>query len=414
MKLVEITLDYPYSGGETFCKQELEVAEKYFDEILLISMSGHMNEKNKRYIPSNARLINARKKKYEISVFLKGFLQLFQMRTIREVFFAKKRLRVKESVVQILKLIFIYYYYENLLKRVFKKELIEEEDILYSYWMVAPAYYLARKIGKNLKVSRAHGFDCFIGRGYQPFRREIIEGLDYIISISEAGKEDIEKNLFPWTKYLPEKIEVSHLGIMRENIRIDLDVKNGNYYTVLTCSNINAIKRLDLMIAALEKIDIPINWIHIGEGDMGGQIREQAKILESNGNVKYVFKGSYTQQQIYSFYEENHIDLFINCSDSEGVPVSIMEAMSFGIPVIARNVGGNCEIVDNSNGILLPENITPKELREAIRAILLLENNKYICLRENAVRKYKECFMAVKNYSNYFEMLIRMAKEKQE
>lgn len=40
-------------------------------------------------------------------------------------------------------------------------------------------------------------------------------------------------------------------------------------------------------------------------------------------------------------------------SDSEGIPVSIMEAMSFGIPVIARNVGGMSEIVNEENGLLL-------------------------------------------------------------
>lgn len=44
----------------------------------------------------------------------------------------------------------------------------------------------------------------------------------------------------------------------------------------------------------------------------------------------------------------------MNLSTSEGVPVSIMEVQSYGIPVIATNVGGTGEIIDKDNGILLP------------------------------------------------------------
>ena len=45
------------------------------------------------------------------------------------------------------------------------------------------------------------------------------------------------------------------------------------------------------------------------------------------------------------YYKNNIIDIFINLSASEGIPVSIMDAISFGIPCIATNVGGTGEIV---------------------------------------------------------------------
>ena len=50
--------------------------------------------------------------------------------------------------------------------------------------------------------------------------------------------------------------------------------------------------------------------------------------------------------------------MFINLSSSEGIPVSIMEAQSFGIPVIATNVGGSGEIVVSETGVLVDENRT--------------------------------------------------------
>ena len=59
--------------------------------------------------------------------------------------------------------------------------------------------------------------------------------------------------------------------------------------------------------------------------------------------------------------------MFINVSSTEGIPVSIMEAMSFGIPVIATAVGGTPEIVNNENGYLLSKDPSAKELAEVIQ-----------------------------------------------
>lgn len=413
MRLIEVTLDYPYTNGETFCAHELEIAEKHFDEILLISMSGHFREKSGRYLPANARLINARKSRYEPLVLVKSFFRLFSRETAQEIFFAKRKLRVKESYKQILREIFIYYYYETLLKRIFRQEEIGEEDIVYSYWMAAPAFGIAKMKERCFKVSRAHGFDCFISRCYQPFRREVIEGLDRIVSISEAGKKDIEENLLPFVKASPGKIAVFRLGIIRSNEMADFEGKKRNCFTIVSCSNINSVKRLDLIVDALLEADMPLEWIHIGDGEYGEQIRERAKALEKRGFVKHRFMGVLSQQEIYRFYESSHIDLFINCSDSEGIPVSIMEAMSFGIPVIARDVGGNREIVNGENGILLKPQICPAELWDAIASICRMDGDIYIEMRKNAFNFYREHYMAQTNYDAFFTAVKNMAEERE-
>jgi glycosyltransferase involved in cell wall biosynthesis len=69
------------------------------------------------------------------------------------------------------------------------------------------------------------------------------------------------------------------------------------------------------------------------------------------------------------YYSINTVDLFINVSSSEGVPVSIMEAMSFGIPVIATAVGGTPEIVSEKTGWLIEPGISRQELAAKISAI---------------------------------------------
>ena len=67
-------------------------------------------------------------------------------------------------------------------------------------------------------------------------------------------------------------------------------------------------------------------------------IEDNISSLPSTISVKIM--GRMKNKDIYSLYEKEKPDLFINLSSSEGIPVSIMEAMSFGIPVISTDVGG--------------------------------------------------------------------------
>jgi colanic acid/amylovoran biosynthesis glycosyltransferase len=53
-------------------------------------------------------------------------------------------------------------------------------------------------------------------------------------------------------------------------------------------------------------------------------------------------------------YRAQRFDVIANVSDSEGIPVSLMEASAAGIPMVATDVGGNGEIVNVGNGVLIP------------------------------------------------------------
>ena len=63
--------------------------------------------------------------------------------------------------------------------------------------------------------------------------------------------------------------------------------------------------------------------------------------------------GHIPNRAILQRYLADDIDFLLNLSDSEGLPVSYMEAMSIGVPVIARDSGGSSEIVDDKTGRLL-------------------------------------------------------------
>ena len=74
---------------------------------------------------------------------------------------------------------------------------------------------------------------------------------------------------------------------------------------------------------------------------------------------------------VISFYQDNRIDLFVSLSESEGLPVSMMEAMNHGIPVVSKDVGGVREIViDGETGFIVPKESSLEEIAKSINEAL--------------------------------------------
>ena len=103
---------------------------------------------------------------------------------------------------------------------------------------------------------------------------------------------------------------------------------------------------------------------------------------------------------------ENNYDFHINLSESEGVPVSIMESFSFGIPVIATNVGGVSEIViDGYNGFLIDPNSNSNDVSQIINKFYALNLNEINELRNNAFLTWKKKFNADSNYKLFINQI---------
>ena len=122
-------------------------------------------------------------------------------------------------------------------------------------------------------------------------------------------------------------------------------------------------------------------------------------------NIKIEFHGQKQNHEVIDFLSRNYIDAFVNVSISEGLPVSIMEAISFGIPVIATDVGGVKEIVNEVTGILMEKDINKAKLSNTLDGINttfdLLPNDR------TEIRNFwSENFNAKKNYYDFCKMLI--------
>lgn len=420
--LVIFVADYPSGNGEPFLEEELKVLEQNFEKIYLLQTlinNGPATNKDNFYTPKNATVINLYSVVDKLSFFKKIILFL-QFRFIYEFALARFKHKVPFSIGLIKQ---IFYYWprahegkkgiENFIN---SRQINLNETTFYSYWCDEHAIALAimkRKISTLNFVTRLHGWDLYFERHripFLPFREFIFNKASKILSISNDGRKYIlDKKL----SILSNKIITSRLGVSDLLINVsyrseaDLPV-NKKVLHILSLSSVIPVKRLDKLINALKQISsFDIHWHHIGNGtELYESVIKQLAEHELNRrtNISYTFHGYYSKAQVLDFLQNVPIDVIINCSDSEGIPVSIMEAMSAGIPAIAYDVGGIPGILINEEtGILLKSNgknekNKVEELKNAIEKFYHFPVETRLKFSKNAKSMWNENYNALKNY----------------
>ena len=139
------------------------------------------------------------------------------------------------------------------------------------------------------------------------------------------------------------------------------------------------IKRLDLLLAAMAvvKRDLPdVRLSIVGDGPLRASLEEMVNTLDLAGNV--TFEGH--RSDVSSILAEARI--FALTSDTEGVSLSVMEALACGVPAVVSNVGDLGDIVaDGRNGFLV-DGRTPEAFAARISEILIDEPKRRRFARE--------------------------------
>lgn len=257
------------------------------------------------------------------------------------------------------------------------------QTTVYSYWgmgagLVIP--WLDNTVS-NVFV-RLHRYDLYVQlSGYLPFRQAIFRRVNGILAISDSGRNYLLEN-YP-TVALESKIAVLRLGSINRDSHdaslpaVDEPNMQGNFdaeeIVIVSCSNVSEVKRVHRILDALELVENSktIRWVHFGGGQLFEKLKAKAEGTTRNGLI-IDLRGPTEHERVISFYRSRNVSAFINVSSSEGVPVSIMEAISFDIPVIATSVGGTPEIVGEpfKTGILIPADFTDLQLAETVSDLL--------------------------------------------
>jgi glycosyltransferase involved in cell wall biosynthesis len=170
---------------------------------------------------------------------------------------------------------------------------------------------------------------------------------------------------------------------------------------IVSCANIIPLKQIDLLAKAFKYIEREVLWTHIGEGPLKEMLMEIAS--DAGSHLEFHFTGQLDRARLMEFYRDTPVDLFVNTSLSEGVPVSVMEALSFGIPVIATDVGGTREIADNEVGLLVSPGISAEDLARVI--LEMLDSPNYQAYRKNARQRWQERCQAKVLFSDFANFL---------
>ena len=408
--LILLCDSYPLSAGEFFIDDEMRVIATKFDKVLVYTASADTGKNLNRFVPDNAEVISFSRTKLEAGK-LKSLFRIFIPMFIKEFFFAMKKLPVKYWV-SAFKIMYVDIHRATNLKKdlvgLCKAKNIDMADyVFYSYWHDYKALALAmlRKENTNSKcVARAHRWDVFADKNiipYLPFKKFILDNLSNTISISEAGKEYFYEYVKPASN---SKISVSYLG--KINDRKPLFEKVNDEILICSCSTLTLVKQVDRIINVLSKLKVKgLRWIHFGDGPLRSEIYALAE--SKLPNVDFEFKGVVPNNEILDFYAQNYVDLFLNLSSSEGIPVSIMEALSAGIPVVATDVGGTAEAVNDENGFLVPADFNDDDVVQKIESYINLDVEQKNAYRRSAYYFWKENYEAEKNYNEFADSLMR-------
>lgn len=197
----------------------------------------------------------------------------------------------------------------------------------------------------------AHGWHDIFEYPPQDFRERALQAKK-VITVSQYNKNYMaEKFAIP-----PEKIEVIHCGIKPE--LFSANGRSGNTQArILSIARLHPIKGVEYLIEAckiLKEKNIPFLCHIIGDGELKEFLEDRIEQMGLHGTV--VLEGAQPAEEVRRQLAAS--DIYVNSSLCEGLSVSIMEAMASALPVVASNVTGVAELIeDGVNGYLVePKN----------------------------------------------------------
>jgi glycosyltransferase involved in cell wall biosynthesis len=399
--IILFTQSFPFGEGEQFLETEINYLSSKFKKVFIVP---NITTAQLRNLPSNCEvvIINA---KFTPTKRL-GLYILNNFKTIFSILgYTLLKSTKRKTYLKVLKTHIIQLACEIETAKLYAKELahyLKQSETLYFYWFVNPFIQFAilksqNKITHRL-ISRAHGYDFDEQQGRFPIYREYeLKQINEVFTVSKYGLNYL-KNKYP---KIPFKVSVSYLGTA--NV-VSNSTSNSNVFHIVSCSAFHPVKRINLIVDILRVLDIQVLWTHFGSGEMEQTIHDLAKELPKNIEVN--FKGQVSNQTILSFYQLNSIDLFINTSSLEGIPVSIMEAISFGIPVIACNTCGVPEIVTTNTGFLFPINFEPQAIAAKIKMYANTPLSEKLAFRKSVKQFWEANFNAQFNYTNFIKQAL--------
>lgn len=358
------TMRFPYGLGETFIGTELPFLCERFDRVVIFPL---IAEGEPRIIPANASIRNiiqdAFKPASAATLLRHAWLFITLVRSVRVSAPSRAVLRKHWPAVfsQCRHALERY----DITQKTLAAEYIPTNVVLYSFWTAdwSTVLGLWKEADKRVRfVGRMQGFDLYAERhadAWPPFRIFQLDRLQRLFVTSRTGINYLN-NRYP--KH-PHVFEYSPLGTDDHGLA---PWSPSPVLRIVSVANIIPIKRVHLLAEALRLVNIPVEWTHFGDGPERADL--ERRIVDLPANVHVYLKGRTPHAEVLTWYTRNPIDLFVHTSCTEGLPLSMKEAASFGVPMLAADAGGVKEIVNEHTGILMPTDPSPELIAQHLHA----------------------------------------------
>lgn len=292
--------------------------------------------------------------------------------------------------------------------QVFKQLWKLKADILHSYNLPTLEYQVCGLLaGIPKRIHAEHGRDIYDPEGknkkYQRLRQLISPFLDKFVCVSE--------DLYLWLKntvnIAPSKCTLIYNGVDTEKYQIPahksiLDSSQQDKFVFGCVGRLQAIKDHKLLLNAFSKACSQDQTFAqstqlslIGDGPLRAELEQEVHKLNTKAHIWLA--GS--RQDMPNVYHS--FDIFVMSSLGEGIPMTMLEAMATGLPVISTNVGGISEIVSEQTALLVP----PAQVDLLAKAMLTIfhqaNTNSFQQMKKTARKRVVENFSEQSMVSSY-------------
>ncbi|MFC1729883.1 N-acetyl-alpha-D-glucosaminyl L-malate synthase BshA [candidate division KSB1 bacterium] len=285
-------------------------------------------------------------------------------------------------------------------------------DILHAHYAIPHSIsaYLAKQITQHpVKiVTTLHGTDITVvgnDPAFLPITRFGIEQSDGVTAVSRYLKDQtlIEFNTTRQLEVIYNFIDTNEFS-RREQKELREKFAPDGEMILIHISNFRPVKRVDFTIEVFSKIldKFPAKFILIGDGPERGKAEQKCRELSICEHTFFMGKQSNINDYL------SIADLLICASETESFGMSVLEAISCGVPVIASNVGGIPEIISHGSEGFLVDKADLQGFTDA--GIEILHNPELQRKMRSAgidrARKYFDAGIIIPQYESFYRSLL--------
>lgn len=230
---------------------------------------------------------------------------------------------------------------------------------------------------------------------------------DFFLCRCEAFKEKLIQMGCP-----AEKIRLNYTGVpLPQRFKVS-DYSDGKIFKILQVCRLIDKKGLDLSIKALRiarNSGVDATLAIAGDGPLSNTLKLLVQDLNLENEVKFL--GFLDNESLGNAYLDAHLfchpSRITKTGDREGIPNSIAEAMSYGLPVVSTTHSGIPEIIQNNHSGILVSDESPKLIANAI--VKLAKRREYLAHLGFHARKRIENKFSIKKCVNDLEAIYTKA-----